>query len=100
MAKALSSKQNKSSEKPEAFMPDDISVGDAPSTWGIISHDDLPDPADVLKHPQTVSHQTYSKLRINLNYNFSVFSRLPEWRCHRYMQSVVRRAVSSAAQEL
>ncbi|KAB5595039.1 1-phosphatidylinositol-3-phosphate 5-kinase [Ceratobasidium theobromae] len=60
MAKALSSKQNKSSEKPEAFMPDDISVGDAPSTWGIISHDDLPDPADVLKHPQTVSHQTYS----------------------------------------
>lgn len=60
MAKALSLKQSKPGEKPEAFMPDDHSVGDAPSTWGIISHDDLPDPADVLKHPQTVSHQTYS----------------------------------------
>lgn len=60
MAKALSLKQSKPSEKPEAFMPDDLSV-DTPSTWGIISHDDLPDPADVLKHPQTVSHQTYSK---------------------------------------
>lgn len=42
-------------------MPDDLSVGDSPSTWGIINYEDLPDPADVLKHPQTVSHQTYSK---------------------------------------
>jgi hypothetical protein len=68
MAKALSLKQSKSSEKPEAFMPDNLSIGDAPSTWGIISHDDLPDPADVLKHPQTVSHQTYSKLLANTIY--------------------------------
>ncbi|KAF8683231.1 Translation initiation factor IF-2, N-terminal region [Rhizoctonia solani] len=60
MARALSSKHNKLAEKPEVFMPDNLSVGEAPSTWGIISHDDLPDPADVLKHPQTVSHQTYS----------------------------------------
>ncbi|CAE7226835.1 unnamed protein product [Rhizoctonia solani] len=60
VSKALNLKHNKPTEKPEAFMPDDLSVGEAPSTWGIISHDDLPDPADVLKHPQTVSHQTYS----------------------------------------
>ncbi|CAE6401259.1 unnamed protein product [Rhizoctonia solani] len=60
MSRALSSKHNKLTEKPEAFMPDDLSVGEAPSTWGIIGHEDLPDPADVLKHPQTVSHQTYS----------------------------------------
>ncbi|KAG8691259.1 1-phosphatidylinositol-3-phosphate 5-kinase [Ceratobasidium sp. 423] len=60
MSRALNSKHNKPAEKPEAFMPDDLSVGEAPSTWGIISHDDLPDPADVLKHPQSVSHQTYS----------------------------------------
>ncbi|KAG8773240.1 1-phosphatidylinositol-3-phosphate 5-kinase [Ceratobasidium sp. 428] len=60
MAKALSLKQSKSTERPEAFMPDDLSVGESPSAWGVISHDDLPDPADVLKHPQTVSHQTYS----------------------------------------
>ncbi|CAE6470557.1 unnamed protein product [Rhizoctonia solani] len=59
-SRALSLKHNKPTEKPEAFMPDDLSVGEAPSTWGIISHDDLPDPADVLKHPQSVSHQTYS----------------------------------------
>ncbi|KAG8741663.1 1-phosphatidylinositol-3-phosphate 5-kinase [Ceratobasidium sp. 414] len=60
MAKALSLKQNKPAEKPEAFMPDNLSIGESPSAWGVISHDDLPDPADVLKHPQTVSHQTYS----------------------------------------
>ncbi|QRV97609.1 1-phosphatidylinositol-4-phosphate 5-kinase [Ceratobasidium sp. AG-Ba] len=60
MANALSLKQSKSADKPEAFMPDDLSVGEAPSAWGVISHDDLPDPADVLKHPQQVSHQTYS----------------------------------------
>ncbi|CAE6447859.1 unnamed protein product, partial [Rhizoctonia solani] len=60
MSRALSSKHKKLTEKPEAFMPDNHSIGEAPSTWGIISHDDLQDPADVLKHPQTVSHQTYS----------------------------------------
>ncbi|KAG9121149.1 1-phosphatidylinositol-3-phosphate 5-kinase [Ceratobasidium sp. 392] len=60
MAKALSLKQSKSTERPEAFMPDDLSIGESPSAWGVISHDDLPDPADVLKHPQNVSHQTYS----------------------------------------
>ncbi|KAG8684260.1 1-phosphatidylinositol-3-phosphate 5-kinase, partial [Ceratobasidium sp. 394] len=53
MAKALSLKQSKSTEKPEAFMPDSLSIGESPSAWGVISHDDLPDPADVLKHPQT-----------------------------------------------
>ncbi|CAE6450888.1 unnamed protein product [Rhizoctonia solani] len=60
MSKVLNLKHNKVAEKPEAFMPDDLSVGEAPSTWGFISHDDLPNPADVLKHPKTVSHQTYS----------------------------------------
>ncbi|KAJ1301507.1 hypothetical protein OPQ81_008761 [Rhizoctonia solani] len=60
MSRALSLKHNNPPENLEAFMPDDHSVGEAPSTWGIISHDELPDPAYFLKHPQTVSHQTYS----------------------------------------
>lgn len=54
MSKAKAERKSKNSENSEYFMPDDSS--DSRSTWGVINMEDAPDPADLLKHPQNVTH--------------------------------------------
>jgi hypothetical protein len=64
MEKSKASRQVKVSEKPEKFMPDDASVGETLSTWGVISVDEAQDPADLMKHPPSVTHQSFRKLSL------------------------------------
>jgi hypothetical protein len=63
IGKAKAERNGKGVEKQEFFMPDDSS--DSRSTWGVINVDEAPDPAELLKHPSSVTHLSFRELNLH-----------------------------------
>lgn len=62
MDKAKAERHARGSEKSTHTFSEDAAM--SPSAWSVINREDVPDPAELLKHPTSVTHLSFREYLI------------------------------------